>query len=46
MGSSEAELRLLYEERVAGYSKFQQVHTDQKSVEAVVQEIETLLGND
>jgi shikimate kinase len=46
MGSSEVELRLLYEERVAGYSKFQQVHTDQKSVEAVVQEIETLLGND
>ena len=46
MDFSEAELRLLYEERVAGYSKFQQVHTDQKSVEAVVREIETLLRND
>ena len=46
MGSSEAELRLLYEERVVGYSKFQQVHTDKKSVEAVVGEIETLLRND
>jgi shikimate kinase len=45
-GSSEAELRLLYEERVAGYSRFQQIQTDRKSVEAVVEEIETLLGND
>jgi shikimate kinase len=44
--SSEAELRQLYEERVAGYSRFQQIQTDRKSVEAVVEEIETLLGND
>ena len=45
-GSNEAELRLLYEERVAGYSRFQQVQTDRRSVEAVVEEIETFLGND
>ncbi len=44
--SNETQLELLYEERVEAYKRFRQVQTDERSVEEVVEQIETLLGND
>ena len=42
--SNETQLELLYEERVEAYKRFRQVQTDGRSVEEVVEQIETLLG--
>ena len=45
-GSDEARLRTLYEERADAYSRFEQVETDGKSVEEVVEDIESRLSDE
>ena len=43
--SDESLLRRLYEERANAYSQFEQVETDGKSVEEVVEGIEMMLSH-
>ena len=42
-GGDETKLRRLYEERVVAYSRFQQVKTDGRSIDEVVEQIELVL---
>ena len=44
-GADETKLRQLYEERVVAYSRFQQVKTDGRSIDEVVEQIELVLEN-
>ena len=44
-GADETKLRRLYEERVVAYSRFQQVKTDGRSIDEVVEQIELVLEN-
>ena len=44
-GTDETKLRRLYEERATAYSRFEQVETEGRSIDEVVEQIELLLRN-